>query len=146
MPSFYVSLNTIYQTLNTREFDGPPPLLSVLATALHLPLVGIWRARKALGRSLRFGNVLAFGGPPFGTAPTFRKRSGIWRAALWDGPYVSETFWHLAGRPSGRPLRFGTLMGIFWDAHIQIILLQCGGLQPLSSGLLSAGLRSGRRL
>lgn len=49
MPSFYVSLNTIYQTLNTREFGGPPPLLSVLATALHLPLVGTWRARKALG-------------------------------------------------------------------------------------------------
>ena len=97
------------QTLNTRELGGPPPLLSVLATALHLPLVGIWRARKALGRSLRFGNVLAFGGPPFGTAPTFRERFGIWRAALWDGPYVSGTFWHLAGRPLGRPLRFGNV-------------------------------------
>ena len=66
MPSFYVSLKF------DREFGGPPPLLSVLATALHLPLVGTWRARKALGRSLRFGNVLAFSGPPFGTAPTFR--------------------------------------------------------------------------
>ena len=46
--------------------------------------------------AVRSGNRLA---PPvgrylagqkgFGTAPTFRERSGIWRAALRDGPYVS---------------------------------------------------------
>ena len=28
---------------------GRPPLLSVLAAALHLPIVGTWRTRKALG-------------------------------------------------------------------------------------------------
>ena len=32
---------------------GRPPLLSVLATALHLPRVGTWRTRKALGQPLR---------------------------------------------------------------------------------------------
>ena len=29
--------------------SGRPPLLSVLAAALHLPIVGTWRTRKALG-------------------------------------------------------------------------------------------------
>ena len=28
---------------------GCPPLLSVLVAALHLPIVGTWRTRKALG-------------------------------------------------------------------------------------------------
>lgn len=28
---------------------GRPPLLSFLVTTLHLPMVGTWRARKALG-------------------------------------------------------------------------------------------------
>ena len=74
---------------------------------------GIWRAAATAVRS---GNRLA---PPvgrylagqkgFGTASTFRERSGIWRAALWDGPYVSGTFRNLAGRPLGRPLRFGNV-------------------------------------
>ena len=39
----------LYIPAMPRIHGGRPPLLSVLAAALHLPIVGTWRTRKALG-------------------------------------------------------------------------------------------------
>ena len=50
MVSFYEQ-RTIYHIIRlcTEFMAGRPPLLSFLVTALHLTMVGTWRARKALG-------------------------------------------------------------------------------------------------
>lgn len=93
MPSFYVSLNTIIKhwiqgNLAGRRHCCPfwqPPCTSrwsVPGGPERLwdgPCVSekFWHlAGRPLGRPLRFGNISEFGGPPFGTAPTFRDFNG----------------------------------------------------------------------
>lgn len=50
MTGFYEARTICHKfQLYTGFTAGRPPLLSVLLTVLHLPMVGICRARKALG-------------------------------------------------------------------------------------------------
>ena len=65
---------------------GRPPLLSVLAAALHLPIVGTWRTRKALG--------VPYDGPGWGDFYEPRVTRGGLRTATGgaDRPQSTLTF------------------------------------------------------